>query len=48
MVRNVKNTFLGALHDTPVVDNIKIVINSFSWENENHEIKSSKPPHIFW
>jgi hypothetical protein len=38
---------LGALHDTPFVDNIKIVINSFSWGNKNHKIKSSHPPHIF-
>jgi hypothetical protein len=31
---------LGALHHTPFVDNIKIVIYSFSWGNKNFKIKS--------
>jgi hypothetical protein len=39
---------LGALHNTPFVDIIKIVINSFSWGNKDYKIKSSQPPRIFW
>jgi hypothetical protein len=39
---------LGALNDTPFVDENKIVINSFSWGNKNYEIKSSNPSHIFF
>jgi hypothetical protein len=39
---------LGALNDTHFVDENKIVINSFSFENKNYKIKSSYPPYIFW
>jgi hypothetical protein len=39
---------LGALNDTLFVENIKIVINGFSWGNKNYEIKSSHLPRIFW
>jgi hypothetical protein len=30
---------LGALHNTPFVDNIKIAIHSFSWGDKNYRIK---------
>jgi hypothetical protein len=35
------------VNDTPFVENIKIVINSFSRGNKNYKIKSSHLPHIF-
>jgi hypothetical protein len=37
---------LGALHNTPFVDNIKIAFNSFSWGNNNYMIKSSPAPYF--